>query len=228
MSKYQKIMTAFLALILVSLGAVIGLQINIKQQVKNTNILVAQAFREKLKQVAKDLKYHPNDIVIGDINAPVTIFMYTNYNCTYCDEFFETRFQELNEEFFETGIARLIIRNQASSEDPLSLTAAKAAYCAYAEGVYLPMHRKILQNYDSLTQDSLFLWAKNLGTDSSSFVSCLDNPSLNQIILDNRKESRSLGIRGTPAFVIGDNILLGKRSLAKFRELIEEMSETCE
>jgi protein-disulfide isomerase len=86
---------------------------------------------------------------------------------------------------------------------------------------------KLLEEYDVINKTIIMNWFADLNIDSTRFNSCLENKSLNRLIIENKKEMRSIGVKGTPAFVIGDNVINGNRPIAKFRELIELEMETC-
>jgi protein-disulfide isomerase len=173
-----------------------------------------------------DVSYGPNDIIIGDKDAPVEIFVYTSYRCTYCIEFFETTYLDLKNEYIDNGQAKIIIKNIGYSNDSISLLAVKAAYCAYGEGRFFDVHMKLLNEYDVINKATLINWFAELNIDSTQFNTCINNEVLNQLIADNRKEMRMVGAKGTPAFVIGDEVINGNRA-ARLKELIELEIVTC-
>lgn len=215
-----------LIIVLLAIIATLLYQLNNKSFV--TNKMLAKYIIAQNKKSPVDIKYGPNDIVIGQKDAPIDIFIYTSYRCTYCKDFFTTTFPELKKDFIDEGIAKLIIKNIAYTGDSISLLAAKTAYCAYAEGEFYDVHMKLLEQYNVLNEAVIMSWISELEIDSSQFTACLDNKILEDLIFENRKEARAIGARGTPAFVIGNSVFSGKRPISKFRELIEVELEMCE
>jgi len=225
-NNYSNIYRALVVLLLVS-SVILLFQLNKKAY--NTNKFLASLVIAKNQISPLDITYGPNDILIGQNDAPVTIYVYTSYRCKYCGEFFKTNFETLKKEYIDEGIAKIIVKNIGYTNDSISLLAVKAAYCAYGEGEFFDVHMKLLEEYDVTNKTTLMNWLTELNIDSTQFNSCLENKILNKLIIDNRKEMRSIGAKGTPAFVIGDNVINGNRPIAKFRELIElEMEACCE
>ena len=226
-SKEYYVIYHVLVVILLTSAVILLFQLNKKAY--NTNKFLASLVIAKNQKSPLDITYGPNDILIGQNEAPVTLFVYTSYRCKYCKEFFETNFKILKKEYIDEGIVKIIIKNIGYTNDSISLLAVKAAYCAYGEGKFFNMHMKLLEEYDVINKTILMNWLNELNIDSTQFNNCLENKTLNKLIVDNRKEMRSIGAKGTPAFVIGENVVHGNRPMAKFRELIElEMESCCE
>ena len=65
--------------------------------------------------------------------------------------------------------------------------------------------------------------AAQVGLDLPSFIERLDDPRLEQQVLDGAEEAESLGIRGVPALVIGGEWLMqGCRDLNEYRQVIDK------
>jgi protein-disulfide isomerase len=216
------------ALVIFFLTSSFILLIQLNKKAYNTNKFLARLVVASTMKSPLDIKYDANDIIIGEKDAPVDIFVYTSYRCKYCGEFFETIFPKLKKEYIDNGQVKIIIKNIGYTSDSISMLAAKAAYCAYAEGQFFDIHMKLLEGYDVLNKSAILNWMIDAGKDSSQFKSCLNNKILEDLIFENRKEARAIGARGTPAFVIGNNVLNGKRPLSRFKELIEVEIEVCE
>jgi len=218
----------FYAVLIIFL-AVIAFQLYyMNNKIYTTNILLGKLVVAVKQKSSPEIKCGPNDIIIGQKDAPVDIFVFSSYRCKYCKEFFNTTFPLLKREYVDQGFAKVIIKNIGYTSDSTSLLAVKAAYCAYAEGHFFEIHMKLLEQYDVLNETVLARWMSELNIDSAKLKTCLENKKLDELISENRKEARAIGVRGTPSFVIGDNVLNGQRPIAKFRELIEEEKELCE
>jgi predicted DsbA family dithiol-disulfide isomerase len=65
--------------------------------------------------------------------------------------------------------------------------------------------------------------AAQVGLDTSRFVDQLDNPRVEQEVVEAVEEAEALGIRGVPALVIGGEWLMqGCRDLAEYRHVIDK------
>jgi len=223
----NNLLDIYRVIVIILLVSSVILLFQLNKKAYNTNKFLASLVIEKNQKSPLDITYGPNDILIGQKEAPVTLFVYTSYRCKYCKEFFETNFKTLKKEYIDEGIVKIIIKNLGYTNDSISLLAVKAAYCAYGEGKFFDMHMKLLEEYDVINKTILMNWFAESNIDSTQFNICLENRTLNKLIIDNRKEMRAIGAKGTPAFVIGDNVINGNRPIAKFRELIELEMETC-
>lgn len=217
----------FNLLLVVLLTAILVLLIQLNNKVFNTNKFLAKVILEQKQNSPVDLSYGPNDIIIGQKEANVDVYVFTSYRCQYCDEFFKNVFPALKKDYIDEGLVKIIIKNIGYPNDSISLLAVKTAYCAYGESQFFNMHMKLLEEYDVLTKTVIMNWLEEFKIDSTKFISCLENEAIDKLIINNRKEMRSIGARGTPAFVIGDNTLNGNRPIKKFRELIEAELEAC-
>ncbi|MGD2035267.1 MAG: thioredoxin domain-containing protein [Bacteroidales bacterium] len=212
---------------IVFLAVIAILLLKLNSRVYNTNHFLARLVVDQNKISPSEISYGPNDIIIGQQEAPVNIFVFTSYRCQYCADFFRKTFPILKKEYADKGIIKFIIKNIAYSNDSVSLLAAKAAYCAYAEGDFLNMNMKLLDQYDVLDETMILDWVSASDADTVKFRTCLNNKSLDELIFENRKTARLAGTKGTPAFIIGNSVLNGNRPVSKFRDLIELEIESC-
>ncbi len=73
---------------------------------------------------------------VGSPSAPVTIELYTDYECPHCREFYLDVLPELTKEFINTGKVRLIHRDFRLPQMPYSKTATRYANAAGQIGKY--------------------------------------------------------------------------------------------
>src|SRR5580700_11123466 len=72
----------------------------------------------------------------GSPSAPITLEVYTDYQCPHCREFYLDVLPSLTKEFIATGKVRLIHRDFRLPQFPYSKTAAKYANAAGQVGKY--------------------------------------------------------------------------------------------
>lgn len=143
--------------------------------------------------------------VIGKANAPLTMVEFTDLQCPFCRQFHLTVFDEIKRDWIETGRLRYISRDfPLDAIHPLAIRAAKAARCAGEQEEFWEMRHEILLNNQRLNAPLMTTLAGDLHLDRETFGRCLDASS--QHDADIRKDvadGTSIGVSGTPSFVIG-------------------------
>jgi protein-disulfide isomerase len=132
--------------------------------------------------------------------------------------------QQLAPEYIDTGKARLIYRNFPII-GPDSEWAAQAAECAgdqdkfWAYADYLFAHQDG-ENSGALSPDNLKKFAVQLGLNSSTFNTCLDNGKYAAEVNQQKAEGEQRGVQATPTFFINDQRYEGALSAQQLAELI--------
>lgn len=151
---------------------------------------------------APEFLIQEDDVVRGDPNAPITILEYSDFTCGFCEKFFHETFPQLLTEYIETGKVRFVYRDFPRAPGGPALHSAQAARCAGQQDAYWPMHDRLFNSGGQLGLDQLKGYAKELGLKTDKFAQCLDTNEFVTDIFKDRMEGGSLGIRGTPAFVL--------------------------
>lgn len=86
----------------------------------------------------------PNEHIRGDINAPVIIVEYSDFQCPFCRMFFSQTLPDLLKTYVDTGKARLVYRQfPLFSIHPMAEKSAEATECASDQGKFWEMHDAI-------------------------------------------------------------------------------------
>ncbi len=149
-----------------------------------------------------DFLVRSTDFVRGNPNAPVTVLEYSDFTCGYCEKFFHETFPRLLTEYIDTGKVRFVYRDFPRAPGGPGLRASKAARCAGAQNAYWPMHDRLFNSGQQFSADQLQEYAKELGIDAPKFSQCVAGETHVKSIYQDRIEGGTLGIRGTPGFVI--------------------------
>jgi protein-disulfide isomerase len=165
---------------------------------------------------------------IGDPNAPVTIVEFTDYQCPYCSRYFEQSFNQIKENYIDTGKVYYIFKDfPLQNIHPQATKAAEAARCAAEQNAYLAMHDELFANQslwsgspDAVTQFKQF--AQDLGLDADAFNTCLDSGRMEELVLADLQDGTSAGVNGTPAFFINRHSMSGAQPYIVFEEAIEQ------
>ena len=177
--------------------------------VKDTNQQPTQAPSVNMKQLVEE------DSVKGDLNAPITIVEFSDYECSFCAKFYSETYSQLKEEYIDTGKVKLIFRDFPLSFHQNAQKAAEAAECAGEQGKYYEMHDKL---FDSFKQ-----YAKELDLNTNTFDICLDSNQMASEVQKDMRDGQSAGVRGTPAFFINGELITGAQPYSVFKQKIDSL-----
>ena len=105
---------------------------------------------------------------------------------------------------------------------PESMLAARAALASRAQGLYEPFHWALLGADGPFDLDHILAVARSVGLDAERLARDMEDPALDALIERNAILANALGVRGTPAFVIGDGMIRGALPLEQFRAAIAD------
>jgi protein-disulfide isomerase len=141
---------------------------------------------------------------IGRADAPVTMVEFTDYQCPFCRRFERDTFAELKKNYIDTGKVRFVTRDLPLEFHPNAAPAAEAVRCAGEQHKFWEMHDAIMQ--DSATDlgaDSILKYGDKVGLDATAFKACVAEKKFVSVIQKDTADAGTLGISGTPSFVIG-------------------------
>jgi len=163
--------------------------------------------------------------VRGDPSAPVTIVEYGDFQCPSCGAFTRSVEPELIRRYIDTGRAKLVFRHfpWIGAE---SKRAAEAASCAGAQGRFWQYHDLLYANQHGensgfLSTDNLKRFATQLGLDRTAFDACVDQRTYRAAVDADFNEVRTLGLNGTPTFLINGQRVVGAQPIATFATIID-------
>lgn len=197
-----------------------------KQETVNTNTttgsdplvtIVPDAYQKESETQVPDIS--SNDPVRGTTNAPVTIVVFSDFQCDFCVDAKNILAQL---EFNFPGDIRIVWKDFTNDRvHPDAIAAAEAARCAQVQGKFWEYHDELFTNQTSLGTDLYQKTAQKLGLDTEKFNACLNSHNMAGIVQKGHLEGAALGISGTPYFFINDIRVSGARSYSYFANLIQ-------
>jgi len=160
----------------------------------------------------------------GTDKAPVTLIEFSDFQCSFCRKFRQTTLPLLDKKYISTGKAKFIYRHFAVLGKPSEM-AAQGAECAGEQGKFWEYHDKLFASAGSplaFTGGKLKSYAKELGLKSQAFNQCLDSGKQLKKVEGETAIGALLGARGTPAFFLNGQMLVGAQPFDVFESLIEE------
>lgn len=183
----------------------------------------ANAERQRAAVAANrsQLFHEPGNPVAGNPDGNVTLVEFFDYQCSYCRRVV-TSLQAL---LAEDEQLRVVFKEfPILGED--SMTAARAALAAREQGRYLPFHFALMRARD-LSLGGIMAVAASVDLDTERLASDMQSPEIEAQLQANYALARALGIEGTPAFVIGDELIPGAVDKTRLVQLIEEARTGC-
>ncbi|GIV80263.1 MAG: hypothetical protein KatS3mg050_4657 [Litorilinea sp.] len=178
--------------------------------------------------VPPDTEFEPEEFAVqGDPNAPVTLVEFSDYQCPFCQRFFQETKPLIDAQYVETGKVRFVYKDfPIDSLHAQARAAAEAAECAGAQGAYWPMHDRIFVGKDEWAEnpnavDVFKGYAVELGLDPAAFNTCLDEGTYADEVQADFEEGKRAGVTGTPGFFINGRKVEGAQPFAVFQEIIE-------
>jgi len=167
----------------------------------------------------------------GNVDAPITILEWGDYQCTFCYKFHQNTLGIIEEDFIKTGKVKLVFKDFPLN-GPDSLLAAEAAYCAEDQGEYWQYHNELYKNWGGektgwITRESLDKFANTVNLDLEEFNRCLDDEKYEDKVKALHEFGKEIGIDATPSFLIFNDQkvikIRGNQPLEVFLKTFDEM-----
>jgi protein-disulfide isomerase len=130
----------------------------------------------------------------------------SDFQCPFCRQSTRQVLPQLRETLIQAGKIELIFLDFPLKMHPNAFKAAEAAACAGDQKKFWPMHDLLFEHQDALAPAQLPGYAAELGLNVPAFQACLDGGKHGGAIRDHARTAQSLGITGTPAYVLGRRI----------------------
>ena len=171
----------------------------------------AQALSARRREVLDD----PESPVGGNPKGDVSLVEFFDYRCPYCKQ-------------VEPAIEALLSQDKqlrfVYKEFPVlgadSITASRAALAARKQGKYDALHHALMVTKGQLDEATVLKLAQSVGLDSERLKRDMAAPEIDRALKANVALAEALDIRGTPGFVIGDEIVPGAIDLGTLKALI--------
>jgi protein-disulfide isomerase len=157
----------------------------------------------------------------GAADAPVTIALFTDFQCPYCARILPLLNQVLEK---YQGKVKLVFKNFPLSTHQFARKAAAAALAAGKQGKFWELHDRLFQNYNRLNDQVVQEQAKELGLDLQKFDKDMADPQIMQVINQDLQDGAKAGVRGTPTLFVNGS-LLRNTNLEGFQAAIDKELE---
>lgn len=173
----------------------------------------SKAVAENKKEVFDD----PATPVVGNPEGDVALVEFFDYRCPYCKQV-----EPSLESMLKQDPKLRLVYKEFPILGPVSITAAQAALAAKRQGKYEAFHAAMMAARGNINDETVYRVASSVGLDLDKLKHDMASPEIAQAIKDNLKLADALDIHGTPAFVVGDQVVPGAVDLDALKAMVAD------
>lgn len=187
-----------------------SLQAKKEQADSDRKVAAIQEYRSALVASAEDP-------VLGNPKGDVTLVEFFDYQCGYCKRVYSPMMDAVKAD----GKTRLVMK-ELPILGPASVLAARHSLAAKMQGKYEAFHDAMMTQQGPVTEESIMAAAKAAGLDTKKLAADAKKPEIEHQLKANMELAGALGLRGTPAFVIGNRFIPGAVGADVLKQAITE------
>ncbi len=176
--------------------------------------------RQTVDAMADALKRQAGDPAIGAdaATADVTLVEFFDYRCGYCKRSLETVMA-----LAEDDPKLRVVFKEFPILGPESVLATRVSLAANKidPSRYLELHAALMRHRGAYDVASLLAVTADVGFDPAAVEAMMNNVAVAGQIKNAYEVAEALGIRGTPAFIVGDRVIPGAVSGGTLKDAIE-------
>ena len=159
----------------------------------------------------------------GNVSAPITIIEWSDFECTFCKNFYSETSWLIDETYVKQGKVKFVYKHfPITFLHENAKKAAEAAECAGEQEKFWEMHDFLFEKGVDGGMKTFMNYAKALNLDNAKFDQCLKSGVMAKKIEKDMQEGASLGIEGTPTFIANGILFSGSQPFELFKQIIEE------
>ncbi|HRI21456.1 MAG TPA: thioredoxin domain-containing protein [Panacibacter sp.] len=172
------------------------------------------AFKKEIVEIIE-----PKDVFVGNVDAPVTLVEFGEYESEECAKANEI-VKKLMEEY--GGSIRFNFRHfPLTKKHQRALKAAESSVAAAQVGMFWEMHNVLFANRRNLGVTSLKLHSKEAGINNKHFLDELVNATYGWQVQGDLREGINRGVKDVPTFFINDERFTGEATYSELSKAIE-------
>jgi len=205
----------------------------LKEEVKSLKEAMSQPSRAQAKPSAGpiDIKDSP---FIGENSAQIAIIEFSDYQCPYCRRHYKQTMPQIAKNYVETGKVKYVMKQFPLDFHAKARGASVAALCVekLKPGRYFKAHESIFDGETALSESGYLALADSLDISQTQYKSCLGDPKMSQIVDRDMTQGQSVGVSGTPAFLVGKiedgklvdgQLITGARPFSSFSSVLDRL-----
>lgn len=177
----------------------------------------AERARTAIVERKKELFEDPASPVAGNLQGDVTLVEFFDYRCGHCKRFAPTLTKLLEQ---DSNVR--VVYKEFPILGPQSVVAARAALAARAQERYHAFHKALMDAKGALGEEEIMKIANSVGVDTERLKEDMKDPAIQKTIQRNYELAQALGITGTPALIVADELVPGAVPLEVLRDKIAQ------
>jgi protein-disulfide isomerase len=169
--------------------------------------------------VYRKVPVKPDDPVLGAATAPVTVVVFSDFQCPFCARV-EPSLKQLGQEY--AGKVRFVWKHQPLPMHPNAVPAAIAAEAAREQGKFWEMHDKLFAAQQDLTPATYERYAQELKLDMGKFKASVAASKGQARISADQDLARSVGVNGTPTMFFNCRQVVGAVPYPNLKTVMDE------
>ena len=223
----------FLSILLIVLNLVFFFSTNYKTSIDEDKIVkifledrsILPRILDKLEIIEeqnniKNIALHYKDLVkndnlfLGNKNGKEIIIEFFDYNCGYC----KRSFPEIMELVSENKDIKIILKELPVLGES-SILASKASIASQKQDKYFEFHQELINFSGIISLIDIKKISKELGINFEQLQRDMNSEETILLINESYRLADLIGVRGTPAFIINNNLIpgaIGKNEMLRF------------
>jgi protein-disulfide isomerase len=188
-----------------------------KELEKRQTLLQAAEHTRIISEKKASIFAAKSDFVIGNPSADITVVEFFDYNCGWC----KRAVDEVTKLVKADPNVRVVFKELPIFGEN-STFAAKAAMASIHQGKYWDFHLALMKERQ-VTKENVLRIAENVGLNVAKLKEDMANPAYDLALKETSQIAQSLGIEGTPGFIIDAKVSVGFVPADGLQEMIAEI-----
>ncbi|PTV97046.1 protein-disulfide isomerase [Rhodobacter aestuarii] len=180
----------------------------------------AQDDRVLVQTNAQDIFEFAGDWVGGNLEGDITMVEFIDYKCSYCKKAYEV----VDEVLKSDRNIRFVVKEFPILSDQSVLAArfAVAVKQVAGDAAYEAVHNELMAFRGDMTLESLSRLASEQKIDPDLVIAKMNTEEVTAVLRANAQLAERMGIAGTPAFVVGGQLLRGYAPTEAMHQIIAQ------
>lgn len=157
----------------------------------------------------------------GDPEGDVTLVEFMDYRCGYC----RRAAPDVNDLVEFDGDIRFVIKEFPilGEQSMMASRFAIATKQVAGDEAYKAVHDALIAYKGEVNETALKRLGETLGLETGPILDHMDSAKVSEVIASNHQLAQTLGISGTPSFVMGDRLLRGYMPRKAMEDVVSEI-----
>jgi len=181
-----------------------------------------------------------NSPILGNTDAPITIYEFSDFSCPYCaaadgenpqvisalksrDASWQAPLPLIIENYVKTGKAKIVFKYAQGHGAGLAALAVSYGLAEQSNELFWKFHTLAFANQaDTGNIDKMKSLAQSLGADMNKLNSYLSSGKYEQRMKEDLAMAKENNVQGTPIFFINGQVIEGAESYSAFDKIIKQ------